>query len=364
MRYGFIFAVMILLLAGCLPANYTSDDRKALTEAHAHEAEEWFSRNMPEAKVKSAEVYADGVDILSIIEGSYTDGGRTYHYAYDYHNNEMYFDRYYEETMQALLELAAEKMRIDMSGISFNPLYLCIETAVEKTSEEGADIKIASFDKYVPARDDYKKYAREILCEGRNEQVSLICSVYTEMIPAYDPGVFEELKGLHNLIYMTPIGTSGGDVIYRAEYRPDSALYCHAVMENAAENLGVGYHYKVEDRFAGDGSVLSHTNEIEGEDPALTFSVEEDGKLLITIPAGQARPLVLTKKAKEYRGQTKSTGERFFVWDEVGKLGDEGRFDEACDYYMDGFIFRKNGLTLYTYRSFGEEAGTYSFYKN
>lgn len=362
MRYGLIAAALMLLLAGCQPANYTSDDKKALTEAHAHEAKEWFSENMPAAKVKSAEVYADGVDILSIIEGSYEDGGRTYHYAYDYHNREMYVDRYYEETMQALLELTAERIQTDMSRIRYNPLYLCIETAVEKTSEEGDTIKIAAYDKYVPVRDSYDEYAREILCEGRNEQVSLIVSVYTDMIPDYDRGLFKDLKGLHNLIYMRPLEIPTGDMIYRAEYRPDRAIYCHAVMEKAAEDLLVGYCYKVEDSFAEDGRVLSHTDEIEGEDPAITCSSEE-GKVLITIPAGQARPLVLAKKEKEYRGQTKSTGDRFFVWKEVDKLKDEGCYDEACDYYMDGFIIRKNGLTPYTYRSFGEEAGTYSFYR-
>ncbi len=362
-RAVFIFIAMILLLAGCRPASYTSEDRKALTEAHAKEAEEWFAQNLPEAKVKSTEIYADGMEILCIIEGTYADGGKTYHYAYDYRSGEMYFDRYYEETMEALLALTAEALKVDPAQIEYNPLYLCVETAVEKTSEESPDTRIATLDGYVPAREDYEEYAREILLTGKNEQVSLICSVYTDSIPDYDPAVFEELSGLHNLIYMTPLKTETEDTVYRAEYKADRALLCHAVMAKAGEDIFAGYCYDVEDTFAVDGSLLAHNDEIKGKVPSLILSVHSDGKLIIRIPDGLARPLVLAKKAKEYRGQTESTGDRHFVWKEVGSLGDEGHFAGTYEYYFDGFIFEKNGLTLYTYSSFREESGNYSFYR-
>lgn len=361
MRVLFIF-IAAILLAGCRPASYSSDDKKTLTKAHAGEAEAWFAEHLPEAKVKSAEIYADGMEILSIIEGTYVDGGKTYHYAYDYHNGEMYFDRYYEETMQALLSLTAEALQEDAAKIAYNPLYLCVETVVEKTSEESPDTRIATLDRYVPARNDYEEYAKEILLEGKNEQVSLICFVYTDSVPDYDSAVFEELRGLHNLIYMAPIETPTEDVIYRAKYEPQKAEYAHVVMEEAAENLTAGYCYKVTESFAEDGSLLERTDEIEGKDPSLILEAREDGSLVMKIPAGLARPIVLAEKAKEYRGKTESTGDRYFVWREAGSLGDKGYFDGPYDYYMDGFIFKKSDLILYTYNSSREESGNYSFY--
>ncbi|MCR5594237.1 MAG: hypothetical protein K6G12_00160 [Lachnospiraceae bacterium] len=354
-----------LSFGGCRPANYTSDAKKQVLKAHEGSAQEWFDRNIPGAKVKSAGIYTNGMDILCIIEGKYKTSEGTYSYKYDYYNDEMYSDRLYDETYDKITGIVADELAVERSQVDILPFRITIETGTENTPGTTGEMSHAYVDGFLPIDIDPDEYAKTILKEASDERIELLlCSVYVYDIPSYDAGIFERMKGLLGLTYVRPADTETDDMIYSASYDKENAHYDHLVMKKTDSGSYVGFTYEVHDTYDENGGLTEHTDQIDGKDPVLMISAESNGNIVFRIPEGKATPLVLAKKNKEYRGKAAETQDRYFVWDEALNLGDKGYFEGEYTYYSDHIVFPVSGLELYSHNRYSDETGTYSFYKD
>lgn len=354
-------ALCVAFLTGCMPDNYTPEARETITNAHKDEVTDWFAANLPAAKITSLKAEDEGLELVHFIGGYFELDGAEYPYSYDFDNDCMYTGRRFEEMMACATDELSTALGIPSSQIRLEKLVLDIETAIENTpgSVEGTIGHLVHG--CMPENTTPEAFAKWVICDGNDDPVNIVrFKAYTDVIPDYDPSLFDVLKGVDEIDYIKAI-SFGSDDIYHVTYSRNKAEAEHCYMQKLRDDLYAGYLYDSEDIYDDNGMLTGSTSDIDGQDPEPQFSFDPDGTMQLRIPDGMARPAVLTNSGKNYVSVTGSRDNAIRKWSNGMKQENYSYLPGGpYDYYSIDCIFDHTGLMLYFYSSSAEENGNYS----
>ncbi len=302
-----------LLLTGCMPNHYSSEQKKKVEKEHAADAESWFAANLSEAKMKkNVEAYTSGLDLFCAIRGTYEYGEGEYPFIYDYYNGDMYLGHDMEaitEHAAGLIskELGVESSRMDISfwGISF---HTNLENDITTDYDSADSVKIEGL---APALVDPEEYAKELVYDSNNE---FCIYVYGDKIPDYDFSVFKRMKGIDYLVYLQPVNFDY-EGTYRVRYDSDSADYHRIKLQKFADDVVAGYFYCIREEYEEDGTLSNREDPLENNSINLNCLIDPKGKVSLMVPPA-ASPIVFVKKASAYTSQDGSSSQN---WEDTYK---------------------------------------------
>jgi len=298
-------SILILILAisltGCMPPEFTKEHAKELAREHQGDATQWFAANRPDAKIgKKCTSVDDGVNLYSLIKGTYKESGKTHNYIYNYDDGVMYLDENYAEACDLITQLTCERMGLVQERSTFHFEGLDIP-AVSQNDEPDAYYPAqssitANSKKVLPADFGAQQFA-EAAVDGNTAFEYSIWN-YGEVIPAFDPSVFEKFPNLMSIDYFAPVQLEGGgqysSIWYDATWKCDR--YCY--LEKASEDMYVGYTYMVDDRGAVSADVSGEESICEMPGQEFSYSEKGDGEIELTIPEDADILIFSTKKRK------------------------------------------------------------------
>ena len=341
------------LTAGCIPAHFTNEHKKELEKDHAKEAKAWFEENLPEAKMaKNVEACVGGQDLLCALRGTYEYEKQEYPFVYDFYNEKMYLGHDYERVEDLVKETVQKELGYTEKEVEVSFNEIAVSTHTDNDKEQ--DLEFAeSFEKGVlPALIDPKKLAKELVYDG--DVTGYYVTVYAHEIPEYDHRIFEKMQGLMLLTYVKPVSFDGTD-IYRSLYTPEKAVQKRITLTEE-EGICGGYFYAITEEIGEDGEVLSHVDELGGEDPEMSLSVENDG-IILSVPK-TACPIVFVPERANYYSDTDKSNTR---WTEAYK---EEEFHYEYEGWFDSFngspILPHSDLFAYYITMYKNNTGKYS----
>ncbi|MCR5118693.1 MAG: hypothetical protein K6B44_03620 [Lachnospiraceae bacterium] len=356
-----IALLAVFLLTGCMPDNYTSEAADSMTKAHSDQVRAWFASNIPDAKITKLSAKDSGLDLVHFIGGYFELKGSEYPYAYDFDNDLMYTGRNYDKMLECAAEEIAAALALPVSRIRLDDPVVEADTLVENIPGDIEGTACIPLRGCIPENSTPEDFAKWVICDGNGDPVSDVrFKAYVDTIPAYDPAIFDVLKGIDKIDYVKAISI-GTDDVYHVTYSRNKAESEHCYMQKLRDDLYAGYLYDSEETYDDDGALTGCTSEIDGQDPEPQFDFDPDGTLQLRIPDGMARPAVLTKGGKNYISVTGSSDTSVRKWS-------NGIRQENCsylpggpyDYYSIDCVFDSTGLMLYFYSSYMEEKGNYS----
>ncbi len=320
------------LFAGCIPAHFTNDHKEKLEKDHAKDAAAWFEENLPNAEMnKNVEACVGGQDLLCALRGTYEYEKQDYPFVYDFYNEKMYLGHDYEKVEDLAKEMVAGELGYTEREIEVSLSDLIVSTHTDNDKEQGTEYAESYEDGVLPALVDPKKLAKELVYDG--DVAGYYVSVYSHEIPEYDHRIFEKMKGMMLLSYYKPISFDTTET-YSAQYTPEKAVQKRIVLTETDEGICGGYFYAITEEISEDGEVLSHVDDLEGEDPEMEFYVEEDG-VILNVPK-TANPIVFVNKPAQYYSDADKSNTR---WTEAYK-------DEEFHYEYEGWFDSFNGSLI------------------
>lgn len=240
-----------LLVAGCLPPNYTKEKAQKIAKEHAPEAVEWFKQHKPAAKVDSSvEAYATGIDLLGAVKGEYKLEGKSYKYVYDYQAKKMYVGEGYKQACKLVEADILKELGYARANTEFNFHGFTFAAGNENDSTRGGyaeDQKKEKFlksyqEELLPADLTSRAFADEALKANSGVNFPFFVDTYNENFPEYKPEVFKAHSNLGGIIGYIPIDCEKGfNGVYRKRYTKDKIIerVCH--IEKIYDGLYGGY---------------------------------------------------------------------------------------------------------------------------
>ena len=347
----FFMVMLTLTLTACMPPGYSKEHVKEITKAHSAEATDWFKANLPEAKVKSAEAYKNGIDLFAAISGTYTYEGGTYEYIYDYYNGNMYLGYEYVKAAEVAQRLMEDFFGSDVNGVNLHTPRFSFDTMCENdnggrypNSSEYGSIISTNWTYILPAGADAEEYGRLMIEDGLGDSCYL--NIYCDTIPAYDRHFFDEFPGIASVYYSVKADFEFDD-IYKVWYRADKAIYYHLRLTKLNDTLYGGYYYEIIDTFDENGEVVEHTDDSDDYDPSTFYTENGDGSFTLCIPPGHAQAVLFGPKGKYYNVRHTSDGEVIKInldgWDKSSFEYDK----DYDDFIINDIVLPKSKLNLY-----------------
>ncbi|MCQ2530616.1 MAG: hypothetical protein MJ086_05095 [Lachnospiraceae bacterium] len=320
-----------LLFTGCTPPNYSEEAVNKIEDEHYQDVVDYFAQNLPEAQVsKKFKAYRTAVDLYQAIEGNYKIDGKTHKYIYDYVNEQLYTDQYYEEACQLIQnkiyqEFQLEEERTKTTFLGSN-LYLHFANDQEKHGlndefyegeEEGLCV-----DSVLPFGVSAEDYAKQAL-DGE-VTFEFMVMAYVEEFPEYDVAQYDPYHNLMGIWYTVPVIEENDEFCgaYEKAYSWDwcHEKFCH--LKEVEDGFYVGYE-------------LDGTPDMED---VLEFTRDSETGFNLTIPEA-ANPLIFSEWKKDYViSFPSSSGET-----KENDVNEMGRND--CRGFDDDYIFNATYIT-------------------
>ena len=148
-----ITCVMMLLLSGCIPDEYTQEEKEKREKEGKAETEAWFSENLPNAKLNQSEIIAEHW-LYGATKGYYELDGESYQYIFEYNDKALYDDRHSDELKNTLGELYAEKLGLRDYEVKSVHFYYEMPCVIYEDEERSGNVEVVdsmiSYNNYLP----------------------------------------------------------------------------------------------------------------------------------------------------------------------------------------------------------------------
>ena len=262
-RIALIVAALLALVAlfcltGCKPNNYTSKKKDKVTELYRADAENWFTRNRPGAKVESLGAYTASTDLYAAVKGTYSYQGKQYAYAYDGYNKKMYSSESYEEVCTILKERMHEEFNLDPAQTTYLFLGYAFGTKTEnddwqhhvKPDPASAGTKNGGYPEklttprtnMLPAELGAAEFAALVL--AGKEKFTFAINSYVDAYPAYDQDKLKQYSScLRGIWYYVPV-YAGFNGAYKKVYRDNGVVehWCH--LQEFGPRIWAGWYFQ------------------------------------------------------------------------------------------------------------------------
>lgn len=323
LRVSAILATLLLamlLLAGCMPKHYSSEQEEKVANKHAADAEEWFDENLPDARMnKNVRAYTAGLDLYCAVRGSYEYQDTEYPFIYDYYNKEMYLGHTHDDITDAASSLIAKELGVDRAQTAIRFWGIWFNTKLDNDIKMDYDFADSIVEEgLVPASANPATYAKELVYEGNRD---FRITVYGEDIPAYNAADFEKMKGLDSVIYLKPIDFDY-EGTYRAEYSASEAAYKQIVLHGYADNVKAGFFYTIRENYAEDGSLTERIDPLDGNNGKTACLIHKDGIVTLNVPPDASPIVFVPQRSTPYISEVASQKQQW-----------TGTTKEALSYY-------------------------------
>lgn len=243
-----------LLIAGCLPPNYTKEKAKEIAKEHQKEAIAWFQSNMPDAKPDGdVAAYETGVDLLGAVKGSYKRNNKSHQYVYEYTNKKMYISEGYEETCKLVEEALLKDFGYTKqeSEVSFHGYHFLAKNENDDAKRNGPvenqpKLLVSDQAKLTPADKTPEQFAKAILAPDTDERFSFYLHLYRDDFPVQQLEKQKQYKNLGSIWCSVKIDlTKQPQGVYEKVYLKDRIEDRYYHIEKIADGLYGGYiNYK------------------------------------------------------------------------------------------------------------------------
>lgn len=243
-----------MVIAGCLPPNYTKEKAKEIAKNHQEEAIAWFQSNMPDAKPDGEVVaYETGVDLLGAVKGSYKRNNKSHQYVYEYTNKKMYISEGYEETCKLIEEAlikdfgySKQESEISFHGYQFFAKNENDDAKRNSQEEKQAKLLISHQEKLTPADKTPEQFAKAILAPNTDERFSFYLHLYRDAFPEQQLEKQKQYKNLGSIWCSVKVDlTKQPQGVYEKVYLKDRIEERYYHIEKIADGLYGGYiNYK------------------------------------------------------------------------------------------------------------------------
>jgi len=314
--------IFIIMLTGCMPPNYTSDHKKELTDQHLPDVTDWFEKNMPQARVRSGNIYSDGINLCSAMEGTYVLDGESYRYIYDYFKDEMFIEDGYSLVCEIIRDEICEILRIDSDIVYINFESDQIPANTDNDDEKYPSSGTIKVDGLIPYGEDPGDYAYRSIHEGT--LISYYVYVYGDEIPEYDHDTYASLAKLGFVKYIVPAGYEYSGIC-SAIYDDDSAEYTYAELEKLDKGLYAGYIASVTGEYdSSSGGMDSDIHNISDFD--LSCELKSRNQIKMTVPP-EAKPIIFSDKKRDFAVErVRSDGQVYQVEMDFNKGSDVSQY--------------------------------------
>jgi len=288
-----------------MPANYTKDHKQEITSEHKADVEDWFSKNLPGASVKSAAAYSDARDLYAAMSGSYKINGETYDYLYDYYNGKMYLGQEYKNAIAELERLSADYFGASASEVSVtmeSGFGTGVLTMTENDSFQqvlpGEEAKNGfskiSIKNVIPYGLSGEEYADKLFA-GEELEYGFTLNILAESIPEYDNRIFSDITNLAYVSYSRPIDWEYKGV-YHAVYYDTFVISHYISITQVDNNLYAGFYTDEKLEYDKDTGTLAPATVY---DKNIVYEKTGDKSFTVEIPDNSIL-FLFSKKADYY----------------------------------------------------------------
>ncbi len=246
--------VTSLLVAGCLPPNYTKEKAKEIAKNHQKEALSWFQANMPDAKPDGeVAAYDTGIDLLGAVKGEYKRNNKSQRYVYEYTHKKMYVSEGYEETCKLIKNAVLKDFGYSEqeSEVSFHGYQFLAKNENDNAKRNGLEEQqakeILSYqEKLRPADKTPEQFAQAILAPDTKEKFDFYLHLYRDAFPEQQVEKQKQYKNLGSIWCSVKIDlTKQPQGVYEKVYLKNRVEERYYHIEKIADGLYGGYiNYK------------------------------------------------------------------------------------------------------------------------
>lgn len=288
-RISIIFSAVILsltlLLTGCIPDNFTSEEKLAFLEIASDIVSDYLEKQYSGAKIDNIQPETDvafdgsGYELTEFASGQFSWQGQTYNFLVNTESSQVYTSVYLKEIVEELKEVLLQDLCIDASEtaiVDASIIYLPIKG-------DGGYIDSA-FQNVFPHKDSAEELLQEILQDTEEYDVTMYIQYKGEELP-------QEITELNS-----PFSALSFAILYRVAEENElcrqmySILYLPSLSEeilqiNYSQGAPEDYSYTRNQVMEQDGfCVVYNTCERTREEGIVTEStiMEEDITLIVT----------------------------------------------------------------------------------